>query len=123
VYSPEARIVPPVAFCWILHVTDVSLAPVTVAVNCCVPFGERFTEAGETATDTEAIERSGAKTHITAANRAIASLGRAIENFGEFIRRKIHKECVVCTSAPRRSVRKGKNEHPRGHGRSPRRTI
>ena len=37
-----------------LQVTEVSLAPVTVAVNCCVPFGERFTEAGETVTDTEA---------------------------------------------------------------------
>jgi hypothetical protein len=75
-----------------LQVTEVSLAPVTVAVNCCVPLGARFTEAGETVTDTEARICDGDETQMTAASKAIASLGHAIENFGEFIRRHVNKE-------------------------------
>jgi hypothetical protein len=48
VYRPVAETVPPVA----LHVTAPLLEPVTVAVNCCVPFVVSEAEVGEIATAT-----------------------------------------------------------------------
>jgi hypothetical protein len=54
--------VPPVA----VHVTAVLLAPVTVAVNCCVPPAVNVTDVGDTLTDT-----AGAEVRVTVAVAAV----------------------------------------------------
>jgi hypothetical protein len=48
VYCPELEMVPPLAD----HATDVSLLPVTVAENCCVPPTCRLALVGEIAIET-----------------------------------------------------------------------
>jgi hypothetical protein len=53
-YSPLLEIVPtelfPPVTPFTCHVTTVLAVPVTVAVNCCVPFTRTFADAGDTAT-------------------------------------------------------------------------
>jgi hypothetical protein len=44
----------------------VSLAPVTVAVNCWLPFVGRLTEEGDIVTETAANARDGARLRIAA---------------------------------------------------------
>jgi len=51
VYSPLEEMLPPVAD----QVTAVLLEPLTVAVNCCVPFVRIEAETGEMATVTPAV--------------------------------------------------------------------
>jgi hypothetical protein len=51
VYSPLDETLPPVAD----HVTAVLVEPVTVAVNCCVPFVRIDAEVGEIVTATGAL--------------------------------------------------------------------
>jgi hypothetical protein len=58
------EIVPPDAPSRIVQVTDVSLAPVTVAVNCWLPFVGRLTEEGDIVTETAANARDGARQRI-----------------------------------------------------------
>jgi hypothetical protein len=60
---------PPAAPSSIVHVTDVSLAPVTVAVNCCVPLGTRFTDDGLMVTVIGAAANAGTAARRTAAAR------------------------------------------------------
>jgi hypothetical protein len=58
--------VPPAAPSRIVQVTDVSLAPVTVAANCWLPFVGRLTEEGDMVTVTAANVGDGAKLRIAA---------------------------------------------------------
>jgi hypothetical protein len=46
-YNPEPEIVPPATPSKTVQVTEVSVAPVTVAANCWLPFAGRLTEEGE----------------------------------------------------------------------------
>jgi hypothetical protein len=58
--------VPPAAPSRIVQFTDLSLAPVTVAVNCWLPFVGRLTEEGDIVTETAANARDGARLRIAA---------------------------------------------------------
>jgi len=58
--------VPPAAPSRIVQVTDVSLAPVTVAANCWLPFVGRLTDEGDIVTETAANARAGARLRIAA---------------------------------------------------------
>jgi hypothetical protein len=75
-----------------VQVTEELLAPVTVAVNCCVPFGERLTEVGETVTETAAKVCSGAATQETATMTEKTNVKRANNFFKWFDRRQRKKE-------------------------------
>jgi hypothetical protein len=61
--------VPPDEPSWIVHVTDVSIAPVTVAVNCWLALAERLTALGDIEMVTEAKERDGESKNIGARRR------------------------------------------------------
>jgi hypothetical protein len=60
VYKPETEIVPPVAD----HETDVLLVPVTLAVNCCVPFVLSEAVAGVIDTLTGAVTMTVAEADL-----------------------------------------------------------
>jgi hypothetical protein len=52
VYNPDASMVPPLSPSCTVQVISVLWAPVTVAVNCCVPPWATFAVGGLTVTDT-----------------------------------------------------------------------
>jgi hypothetical protein len=61
--------VPPDEPSWIVHVTDVSLTPVTVAINCWLPLAERLIALGDIEMVIEANERDGERKNIVARRR------------------------------------------------------
>ena len=61
--------VPPDEPSWIVHVTDVSLAPATVAVNCWLPPTERLTALGDIEIVIDAYESDGERKQIVARRR------------------------------------------------------
>jgi hypothetical protein len=65
-------IVPPDEPSCIVQVTEVSVAPVTVAVNCWLPFTGRLTAVGDIVILTAAEDRDGSRKNIAARSNQTA---------------------------------------------------